>query len=110
MIGVIKQEMKAKEIASIIFKEFAIHQSTSIRGFENIGNSIFEKGVLVSNHLKELDRKEYFVESSDGRDRRKFPKLNKNAKIIGKYLNQKAFKYENTIRDGQPTTNIWRIQ
>lgn len=106
----IKPDMQAKDIAKIIFEDFTIHQSISVRGIEMVAGKLHKKGELTVEHLRALDRAHNFKTSkSDGRSRR-VESESSSRKIIGKFVNQKAFKFEHTTREGLPTTNIWRIQ
>lgn len=102
-------ELTPGEIAVILFRDFDVMQSMTIKGFVTDENRRIErKGQLVLDELEAMDSKAFnCTKKSDGRPRRKRVKP---PNTIGGYVAQKIWKYKHDIIDQIPRTIIWRIQ
>lgn len=94
------------EMASKIFKHFAVNQSCTIKGFDLSDTENFKAiGEKVIDRLMQFDKEENCYVSTTGKERRRYTTLKDNH--IGGYKAGKIFRYEiNTDYD----TSIWRVQ
>jgi hypothetical protein len=111
--GKISQDMNAKETALVIYHDFALHQSTTVKGFEILKGDIFQKGELVISEMEAIDRRTNVTRVSRiGKNGE--PHMSRKTRVkenvIGKFINQKAFKYKWDTRDGKKILSIWRVQ
>lgn len=101
-------ELTPGEIAVILFRDFDVMQSMTVKGFITDENRRVErKGQLVLDELETLDSKYNYGNSETGKPRRKRVKP---PNTIGGYVAQKIWKYKHDIIDQIPRTIIWRIQ
>lgn len=98
-----------REIALVIFRDFEVNQSCSIRGFIEYGvDNLMTKGSKVVHELEKLDTLQNMTRVKGTKEwRRKRVKL---PNTVGDYVHQKTFKWKQEIRNKEMIYTIWRIQ
>lgn len=98
-------EDSGEDAANKIFYFFEVNQSCTIFGFQRMQDeSMEEKGNVVLEELRKLDRKTNFQRSGKQRRRKILPNT------IGDWIAQKAFRWARVVLDGHPKYTIWRCQ
>lgn len=92
------------DIAKIIFDDFNVSQSVTIKGFLVYGEDVVPKGEQVLNNLREMDKFTNLDKKTGRRKRVILPNT------IGGWVAQKCFKWKQEIRNKQIVIMIWRIQ
>lgn len=96
------------DYAREIFYDFKVGQSTTIKGFERVGEEqeLVPIGKLVVDELERLDLLEN-TRDEGGRIRRK---RYKPPNTVGGYVAQKIFRYKQETRNSKMIYQIWRLQ
>lgn len=99
------------EIAKIVYNDFAVLQSCTIKGYVMSGKNGEEtamyKGIAVVEDLKVMDRIDHIRAYGTKRVRRQMKFV---ADSIGGPVSQKIFRFSTRINDKIPCVSIWRIQ
>ncbi len=103
----LKSTDEAIKIATIIFNEFELMQSCSVKGYIMHGDEPVLKGDLVLDYIREMDKKVNFDKVGRDKLRRKRVLLDD---CIGGYVKHKIFKFKHEEIEGKPAVTIWRIQ